>query len=164
VQAEITRTRLRRSCGISSDRSVIATAPPSQQLLGPLYGRANIPAIRPSIQAIPQFRPPSVRLPTLVFALCAGLFCICEWPNSARAGRSGSPRQATAPNHFRRDDDGLPSGAINSSFLVSLLTSWFNLLTLLCSSAGDASVSGPENSVKCLASANATSALIDRPW
>src|SRR2546423_11575884 len=33
VQAEITRTRLRRSCGISSDRSVIAVAPPAQQLL-----------------------------------------------------------------------------------------------------------------------------------
>jgi hypothetical protein len=35
VQAETTRTRLRRSCGISWDRSVIACAPPSQQLLGP---------------------------------------------------------------------------------------------------------------------------------
>ena len=33
VQAETMRMRLRRSCGISSDRSVIAVAPPAQQLL-----------------------------------------------------------------------------------------------------------------------------------
>jgi hypothetical protein len=38
VQAETTRTRIRRSCGIISwDRSVIAAAPPSQQLQTPSF-------------------------------------------------------------------------------------------------------------------------------
>jgi hypothetical protein len=37
VQAETTRTRIRRSCGTSWNRSVIAAAPPSQQLLGPSF-------------------------------------------------------------------------------------------------------------------------------
>jgi hypothetical protein len=41
VQAETTRTRLRRSCGISWVRSVIATAPPSQQLPGPPFMDAS---------------------------------------------------------------------------------------------------------------------------
>jgi hypothetical protein len=41
VQAEITRTRLRRSCEISWDRSVIATAPPFAAIAwAALYGRA----------------------------------------------------------------------------------------------------------------------------
>jgi hypothetical protein len=37
VQAETTRTRLRRSCGISWDRPVIATIPLSSNLLGPSF-------------------------------------------------------------------------------------------------------------------------------
>jgi hypothetical protein len=41
VQAETTRTRLRRSCGISWDRSVIAAASPFAAIAGAvLYGRA----------------------------------------------------------------------------------------------------------------------------
>jgi hypothetical protein len=49
VQAETMRTRIRRSCGISWDRSVIAAAPPSQQLLGPSFLDWR--------QAKPQFQP-----------------------------------------------------------------------------------------------------------
>jgi hypothetical protein len=37
VQPETTRTRIRRSCGLSWDRSAIAAVPPSQQLLGPSF-------------------------------------------------------------------------------------------------------------------------------
>jgi hypothetical protein len=64
VQAETTRTKLRRSCGISWDRSVIAAVPPEQHLLGPSFtdGAASRPP-GPGIK--PQIRPPSVRLPTL---------------------------------------------------------------------------------------------------
>jgi hypothetical protein len=45
VQAETTRTKLRRSCGISWDRSVIAAVPPEQHLLGPSFmdGAASRP-------------------------------------------------------------------------------------------------------------------------
>ena len=54
MQAETTRTRFRRSCGFSWDRSVIATAPHSQQLLGPHFMDGRHPG-RPELK--PQFRP-----------------------------------------------------------------------------------------------------------
>jgi hypothetical protein len=55
VQAETTRTRFRRSCGFSWDRSVIATAPPFAAIAGAaLYGRAAFPD---DSKPKPQFRP-----------------------------------------------------------------------------------------------------------
>jgi hypothetical protein len=57
VQAETRRTRLRRSCGTSWDRSVIAAAPPSQQLLGLSFiGPAASRRAGHCIQAKPKFR------------------------------------------------------------------------------------------------------------
>src|ERR1700722_15034614 len=54
VQAETMRTRFRRSCGFSWDRSVIATAPHSRQLLGPRFMDGRQPH-DPKLK--PQFRP-----------------------------------------------------------------------------------------------------------
>jgi hypothetical protein len=74
VQAEIRRTRLRRSCGISWDRSVIAAAPCGGRQ--GRYGRIRNPLLKTS--------PASSALFSWA-ALCAisGRFCSGEWPVSA---------------------------------------------------------------------------------
>jgi hypothetical protein len=85
VQAETTRTRLRRSWGISWDRSVIATAPPFAAIAGAaLYGRAA--SRRPSHAF--RLNPNSGAVcpaSNIGVALFAGLFCI--WQPAAHAGR-----------------------------------------------------------------------------
>lgn len=82
VQAETRRTRLRRSCGISWDRSIIDSRVPFAAIAGAiLYGRT--PSRRPghAFKLPPNSGPPSVRRPTLVlrcslawFAFSSGLF------------------------------------------------------------------------------------------
>jgi hypothetical protein len=57
VQAETTRTRIRRSCGVSWDRSVIAAVPPSQQLLGPSSMDGRHPDDPAKAFRLPQFWP-----------------------------------------------------------------------------------------------------------
>jgi hypothetical protein len=61
VQAETTRTRIRRSA-FSWDRSVIAAAPPSQHCWGVPYRRAGFPATRPLVKPTPRFGPGQSRL------------------------------------------------------------------------------------------------------
>jgi hypothetical protein len=83
VQAETRRTRLRRSCGISWDRSVIAAAPPFAAIDGAiLYGRT--PSRRPghAFKLSPNSGPvcPASDIGVARFA---GLVCIFEWPISA---------------------------------------------------------------------------------
>jgi hypothetical protein len=81
VQAETTRTRLRRS--ISWDRSVIATAPPFAAIAGAaLYGRAASRRPGHAFSLNPNSGPvcPACNIGVALFA---GLFCICEWPISA---------------------------------------------------------------------------------
>jgi hypothetical protein len=63
VQAETTRTRLRRSCGFCWDRSVIATAPHCSNCWGRPLWTGGIPD---NLEFKSQFRRPSIRLATSV--------------------------------------------------------------------------------------------------
>jgi hypothetical protein len=98
VQAETTRARLRRSlsCGISSDRSVIATAPPFAAIAGAaLYGRAASRRPGNTFSINPNSGPvcPACNIGVALFA---GLFCICEWLFRP------APQKARLPaEHFR---------------------------------------------------------------
>jgi hypothetical protein len=87
VQAETTRTRLRRSCGISWDRSVIAGASPFAAIAGTvLYRRAASRRLGNAFRLNPNSGPVCPACDIGV-ALFGGLFCICEWPISASTAR-----------------------------------------------------------------------------
>jgi hypothetical protein len=81
VQAETTRTRIRRSpCGISWDRSVIAAAPRSQQLLGPAFMDGRHLRRPGNSFRINRNSGPVCPTSDIGIALFGGLFWICDLP------------------------------------------------------------------------------------
>jgi hypothetical protein len=99
VQAETTRTRMRRSsCGISWDRSVIAAAPRSQQLLGPSFMDGRHLGRPGHSFRINRNSGPVCPASDIGIALFGGLSWICTVPKKrSQPGGKLRPSRATMP-------------------------------------------------------------------